>query len=58
MEFGEHNAAHSTVPYNDYFQDRATFRQIIVRANAIKRQQFENFLKSVEILEDMTVGIV
>merc|ERR1712062_150953 len=34
--------------------DRATFRQIIIRANTIKRQQFENFLKSVEILEDMT----
>merc|ERR1712062_28173 len=33
---------------------RATFRQIIIRANTIKRQQFENFLKSVEILEDMT----
>lgn len=34
--------------------DRATFRQIIVRANAIKRKQFEDFIKSVEILEDMT----
>jgi len=31
--------------------DRKTFRQIIVKANAIKRTQFEEFLKSVEILQ-------
>jgi len=33
--------------------DRKTFRQIIVKANAIKRTQFEEFLKSVEILANI-----
>ena len=35
--------------------DRKTFRQIIVKANAIKRTQFEEFLKSVEILQHINV---
>jgi len=33
--------------------DRQTFRQIIVKANAIKRTQFEEFLKSVEMLSNI-----
>lgn len=33
--------------------DRKTFRQIIVKANAVKRAQFEEFLKSVEILQNI-----
>ena len=39
-----------------FFQDRKTFRQIIVKANAVKRAQFEEFLKSVEILENINVS--
>jgi len=31
--------------------DRKTFRQIIVKANATKRKQFEDFLQTVKILE-------
>lgn len=34
--------------------DRKTFRQIIVSANAIKRKQYEDFLKSLSILENMS----
>jgi len=33
--------------------DRQTFRQIIVKANAIKRKQYEEFLANVDILENL-----
>jgi len=33
--------------------DRKTFRQIIVKANANKRKQFEEFLKSLSVLENI-----
>jgi len=33
--------------------DRQTFRQIIVKANAIKRKQYEEFLGNVDILENI-----
>jgi len=33
--------------------DRQTFRQIIVKANAMKRKQYEEFLANVEILENI-----
>lgn len=33
--------------------DRKTFRQIIVKANANKRKQFEEFLKSLPVLENI-----
>ena len=38
------------------FQDRQTFRQIIVKANAIKRKQYEEFLANVDILENLNVS--
>ena len=38
------------------FQDRKTFRQIIVKANANKRKQFEEFLKSLPVLENISVS--
>lgn len=34
--------------------DRKTFRQIIVKANANKRKQFEEFLKSLPVLENIS----
>jgi len=34
--------------------DRQTFRQIIVKANAIKRKQYEEFLAKVDILENLS----
>lgn len=33
--------------------DRKTFRQIIIKANANKRKQFEEFLKSLSVLENI-----
>ena len=36
--------------------DRKTFRQIIVKDNANKRTQYEEFLKSVEILQNINVS--
>ena len=41
---------------NLLFQDRKTFRQIIVKANANKRKQFEEFLKSLPVLENISVS--
>lgn len=39
------------------FQDRATFRRLIVKNNAKKRRMYETFIESVPLLKSLEVRI-
>lgn len=41
-----------------FFQDRATFRRLIVKNNAKKRRMYETFIESVPLLKSLEVSSV